>query len=316
MSPVARSAVVAPAARGAWYAPANALVVNSTAKTDATTIANTANSINQKTGASGAPNQPVASVSVTAVDGTILSKKQTVSTTSVQNVRRGTEQPSRRAISDYTQVFTGNGASATSPHDASIQGTAYLTYTVVNNSTYNIAACLDFCSSIPTCGWSTIFFILTPNTHCRFLVFANLYYEFNNPGLDATGSNLKCAVYADTHTAAEKTNFGGQQLAPLPAGLTYILNSGGWSAKSLVSPATPSGYEYVFGPTNGANNAPGYMGFSFLDRYDVNACAALCNSRGADSVGGACQYFNIWRAVVNGSPTTYTCSMVSLRCFK
>jgi hypothetical protein len=77
----------------------------------------------------------------------------------------------------------------------------------------------------------------------------------------------------------------------------------------LVDPEAPEGYELVFGPTNGANNAPGYMGFAFLDRYDVDACALECNHRGADGQGGACQYFNIWRAVVNGNPTTYTCSM-------
>ena len=53
------------------------------------------------------------------------------------------------------------------------------------------------------------------------------------------------------------------------------------------------------------------MGFAFLDRYDVDACAAECNKRGGDGWGGACQYFNIWRAVVNGNPTTYSCSMVS-----
>lgn len=52
------------------------------------------------------------------------------------------------------------------------------------------------------------------------------------------------------------------------------------------------------------------MGFVFLDRYDVDACAEQCNTRGADPDGGACQYFNIWRALVNGIPTTYTCSMV------
>jgi len=63
-----------------------------------------------------------------------------------------------------------------------------------------------------------------------------------------------------------------------------------------------------FGPTNGANNAAGYMGFAFIDKYDVSACALLCNSRGADPNGGACQFFNIWRAVVDGNPTTYTCS--------
>lgn len=53
------------------------------------------------------------------------------------------------------------------------------------------------------------------------------------------------------------------------------------------------------------------MGFVFLDKYDVDACAQQCNTRGADPSGGACQYFNIWRALVNGVPTTYTCSMVS-----
>ena len=52
------------------------------------------------------------------------------------------------------------------------------------------------------------------------------------------------------------------------------------------------------------------MGFVFLDRYDVDACAEQCNTRGADPEGGACIYFNIWRALVDGIPTTYTCSMV------
>jgi len=53
------------------------------------------------------------------------------------------------------------------------------------------------------------------------------------------------------------------------------------------------------------------MGFAFIDRYDVDACAELCNTRGPDGNGGACQYFNIWRALVDGIPTTYTCSFVS-----
>ncbi|KAG6905883.1 hypothetical protein DXG01_017103 [Tephrocybe rancida] len=50
------------------------------------------------------------------------------------------------------------------------------------------------------------------------------------------------------------------------------------------------------------------MGFAFIDKYDVNACAVLCTTRGSDRVGGACQYFNIWRALINGVPTTYTCA--------
>lgn len=93
-------------------------------------------------------------------------------------------------------------------------------------------------------------------------VFANLYFEFNNPGLDAAFSNLKCAVYSDIHTAAEKTNRGGQDLGD--AGQTFIQQSSGWATKKLEDPATPEGYELVFGPTNGANNAPGYMGFAFM----------------------------------------------------
>jgi hypothetical protein len=53
------------------------------------------------------------------------------------------------------------------------------------------------------------------------------------------------------------------------------------------------------------------MGFVFLDRYDVAACAQVCNKRSPSPDGGPCQYFNIWRAVVNSKPTTYSCSMVS-----
>ena len=53
------------------------------------------------------------------------------------------------------------------------------------------------------------------------------------------------------------------------------------------------------------------MGFVLLDRYDVVACARECSKRDSDPVGGACHYFNIWRAVIDGVPTTYTCSMVN-----
>lgn len=84
-------------------------------------------------------------------------------------------------------------------------------------------------------------------------------------------SNLKCALYGDIHTAAEKTNLGGQQLLPPPAGLTYITNSTGWAANSLAEPAVPSGYEYVFGPVNGANNAPGVSFFRFAFAINKNA---------------------------------------------
>lgn len=100
------------------------------------------------------------------------------------------------------------------------------------------------------------------------LVFANIYYELNNFLLDfafSEHSNLKCALYADVHTAAEKTNFGGQQSERAPASLTFIQQSSGYSSKALVDVIDPPGYELVFGPTNGANNAPGvsFLPFGF-----------------------------------------------------
>ncbi|PPQ82096.1 hypothetical protein CVT25_014342 [Psilocybe cyanescens] len=284
------SNIVPPASKGTWFNPAAAVDLSGTT-TDSDSIANTAAIVDQKSGATGEPDQPIPDTAITAVDGQL-----TAAGSSDPSTRRSLPGNTfvSRSPSDYETVFTGTGVGPTD-RDASIEGTAYLTFTLVNNATYNINDCLAFCDSVEQC------------------VFANLYYEHNNDGLDFhQTSNLKCAVYADTHTAAEKTNFGGQQLEALPAGLTFIQDSSGFSSKTLVDPATPDGYELVFGPTNGANNAPGYMGFAFLDRYDVDACAQQCNTRGADGQGGACQYFNIWRAVVNGNPTTYTCSMYFL----
>ncbi|KAF8893042.1 hypothetical protein BD779DRAFT_1508499 [Infundibulicybe gibba] len=263
------------------------------ASTDADTIAATAKVVDQKGGATDStpPGAPVNATVVTAVDGQITTD-QPISANSTLSVR----SLSRRLLDGYEQVFSGTGTGP-NDRDGSIEGTAYLTFTVVSNTTYNIDDCLSFCNRVAGC------------------VFANLYYEFNNDLLDFVfneKSNLKCAIYGDTHTADEKLNRGGQQLEAPPAGLTYIQQSSGFSSKTLVDPSPPDGYDLVFGPVDGANNAPGYMGFAFIDKYDVQACANLCNTRGADGVGGACQYFNIWRAVVNGNPTTYTCSFYYL----
>ena len=96
-------------------------------------------------------------------------------------------------------------------------------------------------------------------TLISFIVFANLYYEINNFWLDfevSEQSNLKCALYGDVHTAAEKTNFGLQQSYPAPAPLIHIQESGGWALRELVEPAVPEGYEKVFGPINFSNSAP------------------------------------------------------------
>ncbi|KAF5371852.1 hypothetical protein D9615_009543 [Tricholomella constricta] len=271
--------------------------------TDEAHIARTLALMDQKRGVvDGAlPDHPVANTMVTALDGklsNIVIASTRRSAWSRRDPRRDRSTQHRRHVakhtsSGYTQVFAGTGTGH-KDRDGSIEGTAYLTYSLVSNSTYNVDACLASCDRVAGC------------------VFANLYYEFNNDLLDHVfneKSNLKCALYADIHTAAEKTNRGGQQSIPPPAGLTYIQQSSGWAAKTLADPNAPDGYELVFGPTNGANNAPGYMGFAFIDKYDVNACADLCNNRDPDPKGGHCQYFNIWRALVNGVPTTYTCSM-------
>ncbi|KAJ7486587.1 hypothetical protein FB451DRAFT_1391495 [Mycena latifolia] len=292
---VSATAVVPPGHQGVPNAPTTDTPPPPTPDNDV--IVQTAGQVDQKGGATSdaAPNADVPPTTVTAVDGTITN---TTIAGAANGARRRDVGRFGKRQANFEQVFAPLPAGQ---HDASIQGTAYLTYTVVNNATYNVQACLDFCAGIDEC------------------VFVNLYYEFNNELLDfvfSEKSNLKCAAYGDIHSAAEKLNFGGQASYPQVGNetvpLTYITQSSGWAADSLVDPDTPEGYELVFGPTDGANNAPGYMGFAFIDKYDVAACAQLCNTRGADHVGGACQYFNIWRAVVNGIPTTYTCSMYYL----
>ncbi|KAJ7224730.1 hypothetical protein B0H12DRAFT_1149927 [Mycena haematopus] len=279
------SALVPPGNQGASYQVPD----GPAAPTPNTTlILQTANQVDQKSGApvDAPPNLAVPPTMVTAMDGNIVNA--TIPTASSSKRRRDIEQRQ----SGFQNLFQGLPAGQ---HDAAIEGTAYLTYTVVNNATYNVEACTDWCNTVQGC------------------VFVNLYYEFNNFLLDfvfTEQSNLKCAAYGDVHAADEKLNFGGQASYPQVGNesvpLTFITQSSGWAVDSLVDPDAPDGYELIFGPTDGANNAPGYMGFAFIDKYDVNACAALCNSRGADPIGGACVFFNIWRAVVDGLPTTYT----------
>ncbi|KAF7360876.1 hypothetical protein MSAN_01117200 [Mycena sanguinolenta] len=286
-------AVVAPGDQGA---PQQVRVNIAPPTPDNTLIAQTANQVDQKSGVplNAPPNLDVPPTMVTAVDGKLTNT--TIPALSALSSEDRRDIQLRQ--SGYQNIFQGLPPNQ---HDAAIEGTAYLTYTVVNNATYNIQACTDWCNTIEGC------------------VFVNLYYEFNNYLLDfvfSEKSNLKCAAYGDVHGASEKTNFGGQPSYPQVGNetvpLTFITQSSGWAVDSLVDPSTPDGYEFVFGPTGGANNAPGYMGFAFIDKYDVDACAALCNTRGSDPVGGVCQYFNIWRAVVDGVPTTYTCAMYYL----
>ncbi|KAJ3985590.1 hypothetical protein F5890DRAFT_1120822 [Lentinula detonsa] len=262
--------------------------------TDSNVIVSTAFQVDQKSGAStdAPPNLPASNTTVTAIDGevvnaTVPASRRSLSFAVVDN------QILQRGGSDYTQVFAGTGTNR-QDRDAAIMGTSYLTYTLVNNATYNVADCLAFCDATAGCA------------------FVNLYYEYNNGMLDHVypqHSNLKCVAYGDVHSAKEKLNFGGQSLSDTPNGpLTYIQESSGWASKSLSDPPTPKGYDPL-PDLNGANEAPGYMGFVFLNKYDTEACAAICNNQDPDNVGGSCKYFNIWRAVVDQVPTTYTCAL-------
>ncbi|TFK67813.1 hypothetical protein BDN72DRAFT_858855 [Pluteus cervinus] len=229
-------------------APSSSPNLNTSSPTDSDTIANTIQQVNQKAGPTdnAPPSSDVPPTVVTAVDGDVTAAGQSGDSL-LQVLHDPDSHPdldtgstvSKREVAlkkrgGYEQVFDGTGADP-SDRDASIQGTAYLTFTRLD--TYDLSACEAFCDGIEAC------------------VFVNLFSEFNS---DATyNPQFKCAAYGDVHTAAEKTNFGGQQLLPSPAGVTYIQQSVGYAADTLVDPDVPNGYQLVFGPTDGANNAPG-----------------------------------------------------------
>lgn len=194
----------------------------------------------------GPPGHAPAATLVTVLDGEVVNQPVSKAKRSFHFMKRYLSKFVRRhrgpthvarQVGGFKKIFGGTGTERES-RDASIQGSSYLTYTVIpNDGNYNADACVEFCSNIKGC------------------VFVNLYYEYNNPGLDAGGSNLKCAAYGDIHFAEEKTNWGGQDLGG--AGPTYIQESSGYAKIGLVEPSPPAGYDYVFGPVNASNNAAG-----------------------------------------------------------
>jgi len=111
--------------------------------TDSFTIAKTVSLIDQKSGAVGFPNQPVPNTFVTAIDGKIILPSPT-------NQKSPVPLLTRSAL-DYDLVFNGTGLSPNA-RDAAIQGTAYLTFSLIPNSTYNVDPCLRFCDSVPGCS--------------------------------------------------------------------------------------------------------------------------------------------------------------------
>lgn len=126
-----------PAHRGT---PGRASASHDKVKTDSRKIADTARVVDQKSGAGSdaRPDMPVANTSVTAVDGQVVGNGTGSGTVLV-----------KRDAGAYEQVFAGLMG-----RDAAVQGTAYLTYTLVNNATYDVDDCLAFCDRTPGCGES------------------------------------------------------------------------------------------------------------------------------------------------------------------
>lgn len=141
--------IVPPGLQGTPFQPPAPVDLSGTI-TDSDAIAATAQTIDQKDGPSGAPDQPVDPTTVTAVDGDIVASN---STANAPPTRRSLRPMRRQTPGVYETVFTGSGTGPTD-RDASIHGTAFLTFTTVDNSTYNIAACEAFCDGIETCGMS------------------------------------------------------------------------------------------------------------------------------------------------------------------
>ena len=146
--------IVPPASQGQWDAPSSN--TNGTV-TDTENIVSTVYNVDQKSGAGvdTPPNQPVADTTLTAVDGSLT----TAGSDGDSPSRRSFSEQLRRQPSDYELVFSGTGTGP-NDRDASIEGTAYLTYSLVSNATYNVNDCLKRCDQVNSCGKFHIFFPL------------------------------------------------------------------------------------------------------------------------------------------------------------
>jgi hypothetical protein len=128
--------------------------------TDSSAIFKSASTVNQKSGPApnDKPDQPVNGTSVTVVDGKDVGSVPVDAAGSIQT----RSIPGRLAVAarhgvhqDFTQVFAGTGTKP-NDRDGSIEGTAYLTFTMVSNATYNVDDCLAFCRSVKGCGESSV----------------------------------------------------------------------------------------------------------------------------------------------------------------
>jgi len=119
-------------------------------QTDTDKIASTIRIVNQKAGAplDAPPDQPPPPTSITAVDGE-LTNATISNNNSSTNSRRSFL--STRSVDDYEIMFQGTGTGP-NDRDGSIEGTAYLTYSVLPNATYDVPGCLSFCDNVDECG--------------------------------------------------------------------------------------------------------------------------------------------------------------------
>ncbi|KAH8834976.1 hypothetical protein DL96DRAFT_1549645 [Flagelloscypha sp. PMI_526] len=268
-------------------------------ETDVNGIIGTIKSVNQAftLPLNALPDQAIQKTVVTAADGKLTDAAPVVPL-STDGTAEGAALIPRggshggQTTPTFKEVIKGNISAAGVPGlDCSIEGIAYLGYTLVPNITYSVDDCLSYCKAKQGC------------------VEFNIYYEFNNPLLDWVfneKSNLKCVLWGDFHGQNEKTNCGGQQQAPEGWGKTYIERSSVYALPALPEPAVPTGYWKIFGPINFAIRSPGYYGYSLLSQYDVAACSAQCDAK------SGCFYFNLWRAVEDEKPKTYVCTLYGL----
>ncbi|KAJ3931232.1 MAG: hypothetical protein NXY57DRAFT_1039351 [Lentinula lateritia] len=105
-----------------------------------------------------------------------------------------TPSPSTTPTPTYVTVFSGL--------DASVQGSGYITYGLVDS----VSDCETFCNTVSNC------------------IFFNSYYDVN--GKDVS-PKLTCSLYSVVHTAADATNTGGQ--TEPDGSVDYISDSSGYA---------------------------------------------------------------------------------------
>jgi len=134
----------------------NTLTLEDT-QTDTEKIASTVQIVNQKASAplDAPPDQPPPPTSITAIDGELTNA--TISNNTSSTISRRSFLTTR-SVDDYEIMFQGTGTGP-NDRDGSIEGTAYLTFTILPNATYDVPGCLSFCDHVNGCGESCRLYI-------------------------------------------------------------------------------------------------------------------------------------------------------------